>query len=181
MDCQKLSMEACTHAAQNERLPVRVIVQVLFFEQLQLRNSIAGCLMVSDNLEGSRPLRGGGGGGGGGAQNTEGGWATAVRENQVLKVGMDSMKMRVLELEKECSNMKQEIKKLGRVKVKGSNLASDAWENMSKKLGFRLKTQMCSAQEDSVSVSSNHSKGDGKAEKRHRNGKHHQSLIPPER
>ena len=40
MDCQKLSLEACTHAAQNERLPLRVIVQVLFFEQLQLRSSI---------------------------------------------------------------------------------------------------------------------------------------------
>ncbi|KAH9300339.1 hypothetical protein KI387_011922, partial [Taxus chinensis] len=27
MDCQKLSLEACTHAAQNERLPLRVVVQ----------------------------------------------------------------------------------------------------------------------------------------------------------
>lgn len=44
MDCQKLSLEACTHAAQNERLPLRVIVQVLFFEQLQLRTS---CRMLS--------------------------------------------------------------------------------------------------------------------------------------
>ncbi|KAG6484810.1 hypothetical protein ZIOFF_053335 [Zingiber officinale] len=57
MDCQKLSLEACTHAAQNERLPLRVIVQVLFFEQLQLRTSVAGCLLVADNLDGSRPLR----------------------------------------------------------------------------------------------------------------------------
>ncbi|MFS7920038.1 putative NPH3 domain-containing protein [Helianthus anomalus] len=32
MDCKKLSLEACTHAAQNERLPLRIIVQVLFFE-----------------------------------------------------------------------------------------------------------------------------------------------------
>lgn len=28
MDCQKLTLEACTHAAQNERLPLRVVVQV---------------------------------------------------------------------------------------------------------------------------------------------------------
>ncbi|XVE82919.1 hypothetical protein DITRI_Ditri16bG0043900 [Diplodiscus trichospermus] len=33
MDCRKLSAEACMHAVQNERLPLRVVVQVLFFEQ----------------------------------------------------------------------------------------------------------------------------------------------------
>lgn len=140
MDCQKLSLEACTHAAQNERLPLRIIVQVLFFEQLQLRTSIAGCFLVSENLDGgSRQLRSGTAG------PNEGGWATAVRENQVLKVGMDSMRVRVSELEKECSNMRQEIEKLGRSK------GSSTWGNVSKKFGFKLKSQMCSAQEGSVS------------------------------
>ncbi|XP_057806760.1 BTB/POZ domain-containing protein NPY5-like [Salvia miltiorrhiza] len=33
MDCRKLSADACAHAIQNERLPLRVVVQVLFFEQ----------------------------------------------------------------------------------------------------------------------------------------------------
>ncbi|XP_020217386.1 BTB/POZ domain-containing protein At1g67900 [Cajanus cajan] len=33
LDCKKLSMEACMHAAQNELLPLRVVVQVLFFDQ----------------------------------------------------------------------------------------------------------------------------------------------------
>ncbi|KAJ0236531.1 BTB/POZ domain-containing protein NPY3 [Hirschfeldia incana] len=33
MDCRKLSPEACAHAVQNERLPLRVVVQILFFEQ----------------------------------------------------------------------------------------------------------------------------------------------------
>ncbi|KAH6823433.1 Phototropic-responsive NPH3 family protein [Perilla frutescens var. hirtella] len=33
MDCRKLSADACAHAVQNERLPLRVVVQVLFFEQ----------------------------------------------------------------------------------------------------------------------------------------------------
>ncbi|KAG6383740.1 hypothetical protein SASPL_156496 [Salvia splendens] len=32
MDCRKLSGEACAHAVQNERLPLRVVMQVLFFE-----------------------------------------------------------------------------------------------------------------------------------------------------
>ncbi|CAM8918913.1 unnamed protein product [Rhodiola kirilowii] len=39
MDCKKLSVDACTHAVQNERLPVRVVVQVLFFEQVRAANS----------------------------------------------------------------------------------------------------------------------------------------------
>ncbi|XP_042038932.1 BTB/POZ domain-containing protein NPY5-like isoform X2 [Salvia splendens] len=33
MDCRKLSADACAHAVQNERLPLRVVVQVLFLEQ----------------------------------------------------------------------------------------------------------------------------------------------------
>lgn len=39
MDCQKLSREACAHAAQNERLPVQIVVQVLHNEQQRLRNA----------------------------------------------------------------------------------------------------------------------------------------------
>lgn len=35
INCRKLSAEACMHAVQNERLPMRVVVQVLFFEQLR--------------------------------------------------------------------------------------------------------------------------------------------------
>ncbi|KAE8704864.1 BTB/POZ domain-containing protein NPY5 [Hibiscus syriacus] len=35
MDCRKLSPEACTHAMQNKRLPLRVVLQVLFFEQVR--------------------------------------------------------------------------------------------------------------------------------------------------
>ncbi|KAJ0911384.1 putative SKP1/BTB/POZ domain superfamily, NPH3 domain, NPH3/RPT2-like family protein [Helianthus annuus] len=40
LDCKKLSLEACMHAAQNELLPSRVVVQVLFSEQT--RAAMAG-------------------------------------------------------------------------------------------------------------------------------------------
>ncbi|KAL2962682.1 hypothetical protein AAZX31_17G158000 [Glycine max] len=40
MDCQKLSREACAHAAQNDRLPVQMVVQVLYYEQQRLRDSM---------------------------------------------------------------------------------------------------------------------------------------------
>ncbi|KAI4299970.1 hypothetical protein L6164_033391 [Bauhinia variegata] len=122
------SLHAC--CAEREA-SLRIIVQVLFFEQLQLRTSIAGCFLVSDNLNGSRQLRSGF------VELNEGGWARATRENQDLKVGMDNMKLRVSELEYECSNMKQEIEKLGRAK------GSSASGTVSKKFGFNLKYMQC--------------------------------------
>ncbi|XP_052179631.1 BTB/POZ domain-containing protein At1g30440-like [Diospyros lotus] len=162
MNCQKLSLEACTHAAQNERLPLRVVVQVLFFEQLQLRTSIADCFLVSDSLDSSRQFKSGLVG------STEGGWATAVKENQVLKVGMDNMRMQVSELEKECLNMRREIEKLGQ--AKGTSL----WASVPKKFRFRTRSQICSAQEGSVSNPNN---GVGNFEKAKDNhGKHKKSL-----
>ncbi|CAL9767076.1 unnamed protein product [Musa acuminata subsp. burmannicoides] len=42
MDCKKLSADACIHAVQNERLPLRVVVQVLFFEQMRAAGAMAG-------------------------------------------------------------------------------------------------------------------------------------------
>lgn len=41
MDVKKLSKGACIHAAQNDRLPLRVVVQVLFFEQLRAAGAAA--------------------------------------------------------------------------------------------------------------------------------------------
>nr|CAB3482044.1 unnamed protein product [Digitaria exilis] len=120
MDCQKLSLEACTHAAQNDRLPLRVIVQVLFFEQLQLRNSIAECLMISEPLDGggvSRQLAGLSVD----EHHRTAGWPLATRENQTLREGMDTMKQRVAELEKECTAMRQDIERLGRSRSAGKS------------------------------------------------------------
>nr|DAD25902.1 TPA_asm: hypothetical protein HUJ06_027370 [Nelumbo nucifera] len=42
IDCQKLSQEAYSHVAQNERLPVQMAVQMLYFEQIRLRNAMNG-------------------------------------------------------------------------------------------------------------------------------------------
>ncbi|GAB4836445.1 hypothetical protein Ancab_001356 [Ancistrocladus abbreviatus] len=122
LNCQKLSLEACTHAAQNERLPLRVIVQVLFFEQLRLRTSIAGWFFVSDtqNLSGNLAF-------------TRNGCCTQA-QGQIVMV--DEMKDRVSELEKECLSMKQELDKL--VQNKSS------WNFFLKKLGLRLKSQQSS-------------------------------------
>ncbi|CAI9264174.1 unnamed protein product [Lactuca saligna] len=42
MDCEKLSSEACAHAAQNDRLPVQTVGQVIFYEQQRLSNTMSG-------------------------------------------------------------------------------------------------------------------------------------------
>lgn len=47
MDVRKLTSEASTHAAQNERLPLRVVVQVLYFEQLRANHSPVGSVAAS--------------------------------------------------------------------------------------------------------------------------------------
>ncbi|XP_016449986.2 BTB/POZ domain-containing protein At5g03250-like [Nicotiana tabacum] len=131
MNCQKLSLEASTHAAQNERLPLRVIVQVLFFEQLRLRTSVAGWLFVSDNLDNSQSLSGN--------LVHEG-----TRADQL--VTFDDMRDRVRSLEKECLNMKEDVDKL--VKAKGS------WNNIFKLLGLRLKVKSCGPKSSSKIFSS---------------------------
>ena len=46
MDVKKLSKGACIHAAQNDRLPLRVVVQVLFFEQLRAAGAAAAAAPV---------------------------------------------------------------------------------------------------------------------------------------
>ncbi|KAI3499038.1 hypothetical protein L1887_34830 [Cichorium endivia] len=40
LDCHKLSAEACAHAVKNERLPLRTVVQVLFFEREKLGGKV---------------------------------------------------------------------------------------------------------------------------------------------
>lgn len=47
MDVRKLTSEASTHAAQNDRLPLRVVVQVLYFEQLRANHSPVGSVAAS--------------------------------------------------------------------------------------------------------------------------------------
>ncbi|XP_074275234.1 BTB/POZ domain-containing protein At5g66560 [Silene latifolia] len=156
MNFEKLTLEACTHAAQNERLPLRAIVQVLFFEQLQLRDAIAGTLSTGDphipyydNDESPHSHR---------RMATPKNvnsvtWAAAIRENEVLRNDMDRMRTRVHELERECSTMKKAIDKIESVGTPINNNASKkGWKNgtFSKKFGCKFKTQVCDSHESTV-------------------------------
>ncbi|CAH2065389.1 unnamed protein product [Thlaspi arvense] len=106
MDYQRLSIDACAHASHNDRLPLRVVLQVLFFEQMHLRTALASGLNVGNTDTTTVP----------GRRTREeiiqrDGWVTVVRQNQVLKVNMQKMRSRVGELEVEFQSIKQEMKK----------------------------------------------------------------------
>jgi hypothetical protein len=153
VDCRKLTVEACTHAAQNERLPLRAVLQVLFFEQLQLRRAIAGTLLASTGAPRTRSqqqqqraaaaLRHAAG-------PSETWRTTAVQESQVLQVDMDGMRSRVQGLERECSSMRRAIKKIdGRDDdVAGSPGSADAAAASSwmSRYGCKFSTQVCDSQ-----------------------------------
>ena len=131
MNCQKLSLEACTHAAQNERLPLRVVVQVLFFEQLRLRTTVAGWFFVSDNADqGSssdncvlpRRTEEDVDFAAGSEMTDEGGFAAGRHGELSPAISVEEVRQRVSELEEECSSMRQEIRKLGKPKSALSRL-----------------------------------------------------------
>lgn len=165
MDCQKLTLEACTHAAQNDRLPLRAVVQVLFFEQLQLRHAIAGTLMAAESvpadtgrfsavsrreteavqegeeMEDEVPVPAL-------IPHESGTWRETVRENQMLRLDMDSMRTRVHQLERECSTMKRVIEKIDK---SGPQDGGGRWRgSLIRRFGCKFKTQVCDSHESAV-------------------------------
>lgn len=111
IDYSRLSIDACSHASQNERLPLRVTLQVLFFEQLQLRTALSSRLHVADT---DSNVTGNGEDDAAGQVAQPGGWVSLVRESRTMRVDMDKMRSKVGELEREFANMKQEVKRAGR-------------------------------------------------------------------
>lgn len=96
MDCQKLSREACAHAAQNDRLPLQTVVQVLYYEQQRLQDTMNEtdtgrespalpkkmAANSNDHDTGPKDL------------------ASLQRENEDLKLELARMRMRLKELER---------------------------------------------------------------------------------
>ncbi|KAJ6957015.1 hypothetical protein NC653_039056 [Populus alba x Populus x berolinensis] len=82
MDVKKLTMEASMHAAQNERLPLRVVVQVLFFEQVR---AASGVQALNNNARDTSNS----------TTNTDEEWEkTAANDNKSLKKQMSRMKIK---------------------------------------------------------------------------------------
>ena len=139
MDCQKLSIDACMHAAQNERLPLRVVVQVLFSEQVKISNALANSAlneagrdsnyqpMVPNRktlLEGT-------------PQSFQEGWATAKKDINTVKFELESVKAKYLDLQNSMENLQRQFDKMT-----SKQKHTSAWSSGWKKLGKLTKTTM---------------------------------------
>ncbi|RCV44827.1 hypothetical protein SEVIR_9G409200v4 [Setaria viridis] len=134
IDCQRLTPDACSHAAQNERLPVQMAVQVLYFEQLRLRSAIQaggggggmsmgghdaalffGCAAAAASAQGCGGVTNmrSGSGVGSGAMSPRDNYASVRRENRELKLEVARMRMRLTDLEKDHVSMKRELVRVG--------------------------------------------------------------------
>ncbi|KAJ0973726.1 hypothetical protein J5N97_015691 [Dioscorea zingiberensis] len=100
MDCQKLSREACAHAAQNERLPVQIVVQVLYHEQHRLRDQTSGSYFGRESPALSRKINSYNTN----CLNTPDELSRLLRENDDLKLELLRMREPVRDLEKPSGN-----------------------------------------------------------------------------
>jgi hypothetical protein len=122
MDCKKLSMEACVHACQNDRLPLRVVVQVLFFEQVRtamsgglvdLPQNVRALLPHSQEIaftEANGSISPG--------RTVDENWETVHEDFKVLKGDLAAMKIRLAEAEKERGNLQAQQQPVKNLKSK---------------------------------------------------------------
>ncbi|KAG8371737.1 hypothetical protein BUALT_Bualt13G0119200 [Buddleja alternifolia] len=119
IDFQKLSQEAGSHAAQNERLPLQSIVQVLYHEQLRLRSSLFSSYPDDDPKPMQQSWRINSGARSA-AMSPGDNYACLRRENRDLKLELARMRMRLNDLEKDHVCMKRNIERSGSRKFMSS-------------------------------------------------------------
>ncbi|KAK5838014.1 BTB/POZ domain-containing protein NPY2-like [Gossypium arboreum] len=97
MDCKKLSADACMHAVQNERLPLRVVIQVLFFKQLRGAAATSSGTSTPDLPKSLKNANGGSHGSSRSAPtNPEEDWdsVSATEELKALKTELAALRLR---------------------------------------------------------------------------------------
>lgn len=110
VDFQKLSQEAAAHAAQNERLPLQSIVQVLYFEQLRLRNALSCSYPEVDHKPMYQAWRINSGALSA-SMSPKDNYASLRRENRELKLELARLRMRLNDLEKDHVCMRRDMKR----------------------------------------------------------------------
>ncbi|XP_022159762.1 BTB/POZ domain-containing protein At5g48800 isoform X1 [Momordica charantia] len=119
LDFQKLSQEAGAHAAQNERLPLQCMVQVLYFEQLRLRNALSNSCGDEDYKPSHQSWRISSGALSA-AMSPRDNYASLRRENRELKLELARLRMRLNDLEKEHVCMRRDMQKSSSRKLMSS-------------------------------------------------------------
>ncbi|KAI5588856.1 hypothetical protein BDE02_05G124100 [Populus trichocarpa] len=135
MDCRKLSADACMHAVQNERLPLRVVVQVLFFEQI--RQATLSVDNSTQELPGSirALLPGGSHGSSRSTTNTEEDWdaVPTAEDVKALKGELAALRLGGSGSDRNLNDgAKNDAEKVAAGKLKGlvmSKIFSKLWSN----------------------------------------------------
>ncbi|KAE7998083.1 hypothetical protein FH972_002661 [Carpinus fangiana] len=121
MICEKLSLDACIHAAQNDRLPLRTVVQVLFSEQVKMREAMQEKEPApSENIS-----------------EQEGNQSSTVTEIKNLKAELEVVKTKMAELQSDYSDLQQEYEK--RNKPKNVSGWSFTWRKIKNSLHARVE------------------------------------------
>lgn len=131
MDCRKLSSEACAHAVQNERLPLRVVMQVLFFEHSRAATAAGGGSdrTMPESLRGLLP-EGSYGSSRSATTNTDDDWEgeQTSEELKSLKTELASLRLKNKEGESEVSGEKgggKAVKNMSRLWSHENNSSTD--------------------------------------------------------
>ncbi|KAJ4916909.1 BTB/POZ domain-containing protein [Raphanus sativus] len=162
VDTKKLTREACNHAAQNDRLPVQMVVRVLYSEQLRLKNIVSGesgeegMMLSSQKLSSGVPS---------GATSPRDTYASLRRENRELKLEISRVRVRLSELEKDQVLMKQGMmeksghggtlltslsKGIGRMSIFGGGDREEKRRKANRKTRSRLKGKTVSNRTESM-------------------------------
>lgn len=118
MDCKKLSADACIHAVQNERLPLRVVVQVLFFEQVRAAASSGSS--TPDLHKSMKELNGGSHGSSRSATtNTEEDWDAVATAEELRALKGELASLRLSNRERNGGDSKSGVDKAAISKMRG--------------------------------------------------------------
>ncbi|GAU19103.1 hypothetical protein TSUD_79250 [Trifolium subterraneum] len=96
MNCEKLSLDACIHAAQNDRLPLRTVVQVLFAEQVKMRAAMQEKEPAHSGINSEQDVN----------------QTSASMDIKTLKTELENVKSKMVGLQNDYFELQEEYKKL---------------------------------------------------------------------
>ncbi|XP_048440077.1 root phototropism protein 3-like [Pyrus x bretschneideri] len=99
IDSRKLSPEASLHAAQNDRLPVRAVIQVLFSEQSKLHRNIDWSGSFSGSARSPNPFL------------DQPARCFSKREMSTMQMEIRNLKEDVLRLQNQCNSMQVQVER----------------------------------------------------------------------
>lgn len=95
MDSGKLSIDACMHAAQNDRLPLRNVMQVLFSEQIKMRSTMQEKDITQDQVVSDEDRK-----------------PSSKEEIQKVILELEKIKTSIAELQHGYSDLQREVGKI---------------------------------------------------------------------